>query len=447
MVFQNRCSGRCSSVGVCSMALASWTAVCWAPAQVEQEASGRPAGRPVTPEAPEGVDDQHLAEAGAVGQGGPQQVGFDAGGDQGAGPFEDGGDDQGGGLVAAGGAEDQHRVAVLGRQQPAEHARGAAQDHPAGLGLVDGEQPQLAPAGPDRAGMLGRPGVARPVAGRPTGQVPQHRGGPAREAADQASKGGVHAGGTGQRLAHVGGPGQGGVAPVLRQVPQHMADVGGGYVEPGVAEGQAGGLTGGPHQRSGAGGGAQAEGQELVAGAGERRRVGWPMPTRGQWWPGVMPHPSHPPPSPRHGRGRAGGRRATPPGAARSTRAARRCAAAASAGRSPAGRSCSSRTVRRSGWCRTRTGTCCRRRRAPLVGSCLRRRRRVRLVVHLTGSFHQGFSARMQARGGGTPRAAQRVGRPDGGSGLRRDASRWPLWAPTQGEHKLSLLAQARPGR
>jgi hypothetical protein len=44
----------------------------------------------------------------------------------------------------------------------------------------------------------------------------------------------------------------------------------------------------------------------------------------------------------------------------------------------------------------------------------------------------------MQARGGGTPRAAQRVGRPDGSSGLRRDSSRWLLWAPTQGEHKLS---------
>ena len=40
MVFQNRCSGRCSSVGVCSITLASWTAVCWAPAHVKHEASG-----------------------------------------------------------------------------------------------------------------------------------------------------------------------------------------------------------------------------------------------------------------------------------------------------------------------------------------------------------------------------------------------------------------------
>jgi hypothetical protein len=53
MVFQNRCSGRCSSVGVCSIALASMTAISWAPAQVEQAARGdqRAAG---TPEAPRG---------------------------------------------------------------------------------------------------------------------------------------------------------------------------------------------------------------------------------------------------------------------------------------------------------------------------------------------------------------------------------------------------------
>jgi hypothetical protein len=52
-----------------------------------------------------------------------------------------------------------------------------------------------------------------------------------------------------------------------------MGDVGGGELQPGVAEGQAGGLAGGPDQRSGAGGGAQADGEELVAGAGERRIV------------------------------------------------------------------------------------------------------------------------------------------------------------------------------
>jgi hypothetical protein len=53
-----------------------------------------------------------------------------------------------------------------------------------------------------------------------------------------------------------------------------VGDVGGGDVEQGVAEGEAGELAGGPHQRAGAGGGAQAEGEELIAGAGERRGVG-----------------------------------------------------------------------------------------------------------------------------------------------------------------------------
>jgi hypothetical protein len=53
MVFQKRCSGRCSSVGACSMALASCTAICCAPAQVVQEASGDHLAA-VTPEAPSG---------------------------------------------------------------------------------------------------------------------------------------------------------------------------------------------------------------------------------------------------------------------------------------------------------------------------------------------------------------------------------------------------------
>jgi hypothetical protein len=143
--------------------------------------------------------------------------------------------------------------------------------------------------------MLGRPRVAGPVAGGAARQVPQDRGGATGDAADQAGEGGVHAGGAGQRAAHVGGPRQGRVAPVLRQVPQDVAHVGGGQVQPGVAEGEAGELPGGPYQRAGASGGAQAEGEELVAGAGERRGVGWPMPTRRQRRPGVMPHPSHPP--------------------------------------------------------------------------------------------------------------------------------------------------------
>jgi hypothetical protein len=157
-------------------------------------------------------------------------------------------------------------VAVLGRQQPPEGARGAAQDHPARLGLADGQQPQLPPAGPDRAGMLGRAGVAGAVAGGTAGQVPQHRDRPTREAADQTGEGAVHAGRAGQRPTHLGRPGQGGVAPVVGQVQHHVGDVGRGHVEPGVPEGEAGELAGGPHQRAGAGGGAQAQGEELVDG-------------------------------------------------------------------------------------------------------------------------------------------------------------------------------------
>jgi hypothetical protein len=118
------------------------------------------------------------------------------------------------------------------------------------------------------------------VPGRPPRQVAQHRRGPARDAADQAGEGGVHAGRARERPAHVGGPGLGGVVPVVGQVQQDVADVGGGDVQPGVAEGQAGELAGGPHQRAGASAGAQAQGEELVAGAGERRRVRGPMPTR-----------------------------------------------------------------------------------------------------------------------------------------------------------------------
>jgi hypothetical protein len=229
-----------------------------------------------------------------VGHGRPQQVGLDRGGQQRPRPLQHRGDDQGRGLVAAGGPEHQDRVALLGRQQPPQQAWGAAQDHPARLGLPHREQAQLAVARPDRTGMLGRPWVAGAVAGGSAGQVPQHRGRSARDATDQAGKRGVHAARTRQRAADVGRPGHGGVAPVVGQVPEDVGNVGGGDVEPGVAEGEAGELAGGPRQRAGAGGGAQAEGEELVAGAGERRRVRRPMPTRGQGRPGLMLHLNHP---------------------------------------------------------------------------------------------------------------------------------------------------------
>jgi hypothetical protein len=239
--------------------------------------------------------------------------------------------------------------------------------------------------------MLGRPRVARAVTGRAPRQVAQRGGGPAGEAADQAGEGGVHAGRARQRAAHVSGPGHGGVAPVTGQVPEDVAHVGGAHVEPGVAEGQGGELAGGPHQRAGAGGGAQAEGEELVAGAGERRRVRRPMPTRRQRRPGLMPHPSHPPPSARR-RGRAGGRRATPR-VARDQRPERGVAplARAARGGSLAALAVAGRCAARGG-VELGQGLAVAAGRAPLMGSCLRRHRRVRLVVHLTGSFHQGGS-------------------------------------------------------
>jgi hypothetical protein len=143
--------------------------------------------------------------------------------------------------------------------------------------------------------MLGRPLVPGPVPGRPPRQVPQHGGGPAREAADQAGEGGVHAGRAGQRPPHVGRPGQRGVAPVVGQVPQDVSHVGGGEFQPGVPEGQPGGLPAGPHQHPSTRSRAEADGQELVAGAGKRRRVRRPMPTGRKRRPGVMLHPSHPP--------------------------------------------------------------------------------------------------------------------------------------------------------
>jgi hypothetical protein len=235
-----------------------------------------------------------------MGQGGPQQVRLHRRGHQRPGPLQHPRDDQGGGLVAAGGTEHQDRVAVLGRQQPPEDARGAAQDHPAGLGFPHCEQAQLVSIGPG-GGMLGRPCVAGSVAGRPAGQVPQDRGGPAGQAADQAGEAGIHADWAGQRPAHLGRPGQGRVAPMPGQVPQDMGDVGWGDLQPGLAEGQPGGLPGGPDQRAGAGGGAQADGQELVAGAGEWRVVRRAMAARWQGRPGLMLHPSHPPPSARGG--------------------------------------------------------------------------------------------------------------------------------------------------
>src|SRR5215216_6098984 len=72
-----------------------------------------------------------------------------------------------------------------------------------------------------------------------------------------------------------------------------MSNIGWGELQPRLAEDQAGGLPGGPHQRPRAGGSADADGEELVAGAAERRRIRRPMPAGRKRRPGVMPHASH----------------------------------------------------------------------------------------------------------------------------------------------------------
>jgi hypothetical protein len=78
------------------------------------------------------------------------------------------------------------------------------------------------------------------------------------------------------------------------------------------------------------------------------------------------------------------------------------------------------------------------------VGPCPRWRRRVRLVVHLTGSFHQGFSARMQARGGGTPRAVHR--RP--AALPPTEAGEYGVqWCAAEGRARVGLLVPEPPRR
>jgi hypothetical protein len=77
-------------------------------------------------------------------------------------------------------------------------------------------------------------------------------------------------------------------------MPEDVGDIGGGDLQPAVAEGKAGGLPGGSDQRPGTGTGAQADGQELVAGAAERRIVRGTMPARRHWRPGLMLHLSRP---------------------------------------------------------------------------------------------------------------------------------------------------------
>ena len=99
----------------------------------------------------------------------------------GPGPFEDGGDDQGRGLVAAGGAEDQHRVAVLGRQQPPSRpgVRPRMTRPGSGSWTVSSRSSrplaQTAPACLAGRGWPGRWPAARPGRCRRTAAVPPER--------------------------------------------------------------------------------------------------------------------------------------------------------------------------------------------------------------------------------------------------------------------------------
>ena len=93
---------------------------------------------------------------------------------------------------------------------------------------------------PGRPGVPGRWPAARPGRCRRTAAVPPERPPttPAKEAYMPA--------GPGSGPAHLGWPGQGGVAPVVGQLPEDVGDIGGGQLQPGVAEGEAGDLAGGP---------------------------------------------------------------------------------------------------------------------------------------------------------------------------------------------------------
>ena len=108
-----------------------------------------------------------------MGAGGPQDVGFDGGGDQVALPFQDGRDDEAVGLERPRWAEGQDRVALLdGQVQAAEEAVAdavaAAQDDPPPPRPQDQQPAQLPQAGPPGAALLA------PAAG-PGGQQPDQQ--------------------------------------------------------------------------------------------------------------------------------------------------------------------------------------------------------------------------------------------------------------------------------
>jgi hypothetical protein len=215
-----------------------------------------------------------------------EHVGLDRGGHHWAVPLQHRRDDHPDRLVAAGGAVDQHRMAVLSRQQTARQAAGAAQDQPARLGVADQQPAQFRAPRPGRGSLPGRaagPAQPWPVAG--ADQAQHLPGGRARGGSGRG-EGRIHAHRAGQRPLRVGRPGELGVAQVLAQADQDPSELGRVDVEPGVSERQPGDLAGGPHQPAGDPGCCDAIPKELIARA-EQSRIG-PIKWRGS--PGLMTH-------------------------------------------------------------------------------------------------------------------------------------------------------------
>jgi hypothetical protein len=248
-----------------------------------------PAGRALTGH-PEGVVHPHLAHGPPLGQGGVEHVGLDRGGDHRAVPLQHGRDDHPDGLVAAGRAIDQHRMAILSRQQLPRQAAGAAKDQPTGLGVADQQPPQLRAPGPGRGPLPRRAtGPTQPWPVASTDQAQHLSGGRARRGG-RRGEGGVHADRAGQGRLRVGRPGELRVAQVLAQVNHHTGQLGRVDVQPGVTERQPGDLTGDPYQPAGDPGRCYSVSKELIA-RGERR---WLRPVvPGGKAPRLTTHVSH----------------------------------------------------------------------------------------------------------------------------------------------------------
>jgi hypothetical protein len=263
------------------------------PGPAAAEGQGCPP-RPGQPGAGEGVEDDDFAAAFPVGAGGLEDVGLDRGGQHRPGPLQDGRDDHPGGLEAARGPDDQHRMAVLGGQQPPEGAAGAAQDHPAGLGLADPQRAKLPGGGP--GGRPGRwpldPGTVRiRVAQSNALPQPYCSAGRPRRAGGRGDEAGIHPSWAGQHLLDGGGPGQRRVVQVVAQLQHDAGDLGRVQLKPGMTESQASELTGRPDQPARRRAHAQGGGQQLMA---RGQGVG-----HGRWPLQVRPHPDHPPTRPR----------------------------------------------------------------------------------------------------------------------------------------------------